>query len=250
MNAAHDPAYLKRRLARLRDEALLAAQTAQNGYPGDRNNSRVHLFAREAAMEVVKNAVLRMARLAHEITGDHSPETTAVVETEASALANAYIGWLNTTARRSPFPHMLPPAAQLQGKLNDAVAAMVDDFRNGIAGDNRMTKDPVVSVINNVTASPNAVVQNAIGTGNMQSVNQSDLRAAIQQMFASPEFKNLSEQQRKGIEDVADIVTEEAAKKEPDAGKLARWGQRLIGLLQDVGLSVAADIISKVLTGG
>jgi hypothetical protein len=67
---------------------------------------------------------------------------------------------------------------------------------------------------------------------------------AIDQALVSQEFTQLPPDQKDAYSDVAAVVKEEAAKTQPDAGKLKRWGGRLVDLGKDLGLKVAtAEIV-------
>lgn len=249
MTTSHNPEYLDRRLQRMREEAFIEAKAAHGQYlgRGDVNNSRTHLFARQAAVDVIKPSLLRMAKVAFEITGDHSQETASALETATSMLVGDYINWIADKAARSPFKSVLPSMASVAQELGDAVAGAVDDFRHGIIGDERMAKDPVVNIVNTITSSPNAVVQNAVGSANRQSAEQTNLLSAIDDMLSSAEYKRLSEAEREGIQDVADVLRQELTKQDPEVPKIARWGKRLIEMCNDVGLQVAAAGIAGYL---
>jgi hypothetical protein len=49
------------------------------------------------------------------------------------------------------------------------------------------------------------------------------------------------------MRDLADVVKMEAEKAEPDAGKLKRWGEKLVKLSGEVGLKVASSAIAELL---
>jgi hypothetical protein len=48
---------------------------------------------------------------------------------------------------------------------------------------------------------------------------------------------------------VADVLTAELEKAEPDRGKIARWGKRLIDPAEKLGVAVVASGLSHVLFG-
>jgi choline kinase len=56
------------------------------------------------------------------------------------------------------------------------------------------------------------------------------------------------------VQDIAEVVKEEAKKSETEPGKLKRWGDRLAKITEDVGLKVVsgtiAGILLKMYTGG
>jgi hypothetical protein len=152
-----------------------------------------------------------------------------------------------------------PPPAEVINKMNTALFerkdALLDDFKHGMMGSQRLKKDPVVSIVSNQTNSPGAVQQ--IGVGNFsQSAfvqNHKPLVEAIDAALSSAEFKALPELEQQGFRDVAEVVKEEADKTAPDSGKLKRWGKRLVELGTDLGLKVAtgtiASLLAKMFTG-
>jgi hypothetical protein len=72
--------------------------------------------------------------------------------------------------------------------------------------------------------------------------------AAIDAALSSPEFATLKDEDKVGLRDIADIVKAEAQKPTPDAGKLRRWGDRLVAITSDVGLRVVSSAIAQILT--
>jgi hypothetical protein len=53
--------------------------------------------------------------------------------------------------------------------------------------------------------------------------------------------------EKDAFRDSADTLKDEAAKQMPDAGKLKRWGSRLVGLGKELGLRVATSEITTAL---
>ena len=62
---------------------------------------------------------------------------------------------------------MLPA---LEAALHKEVQHAVDDFRHGLAGEEKLKQDPLVNIANTVTNSPGKVVQNAVGANNQQAI--------------------------------------------------------------------------------
>jgi hypothetical protein len=137
--------------------------------------------------------------------------------------------------------------AALQHALEDIRRHLTDDFEHGMRGNERLKKDPVVSVINNQTNSPGAIQQVGIGDNFSQAAfaqNHQELLNAIDRALASPEFAQLPPEQKEAFSDTASVVKEEASKPQPDVGKLKRWGRRLVDLGKDLGMKVAtAEIV-------
>jgi len=136
----------------------------------------------------------------------------------------------------------------IRRKLEALHARMTDDFEHGMQGSERLRKDPLVSVIQN--NSPGAVQQVGIGDQFSQAAfvqNHHALINAIDRALASAEFAALSPEQKEAFGDTATVVKEEAAKGEPDKGKLKRWGGRLVILAKELGMDVAAAEIVELL---
>jgi hypothetical protein len=128
--------------------------------------------------------------------------------------------------------------------------ALVDDFRHGMMGSQRLKKDPVVSIVSNQNNSPGAVQQIGVGDKFSQQAfvqNHQPLIDAIEKALASSEFAKLQPEQKDGFKDVADTLLEEAAKPTPDAGKIRRWGTRLSEIALQVGMRVASEEIIHVI---
>jgi hypothetical protein len=127
------------------------------------------------------------------------------------------------------------------------IDAVVDDFRHGMIGEEKLKPDPVYNVVTNVTGSSHVVIQNAIGENNRQSVEQQSLLAELDKLLASQEFKDLGEADRNAVEDMVDALRAEVTKADAKPEKVARWGERLIAVLKQFGLHVAAAGITHLL---
>jgi hypothetical protein len=137
--------------------------------------------------------------------------------------------------------------ATIQHSLEDLRRTLTDDFAHGMRGNERVKKDPVVNVINNQTNSPGAIQQVGIGDNFSQTAftqNHQELVSAIDRALASDEFGRLGLDGKEAFNDTALVVKEEAAKAQPDVGKLKRWGRRLVDLGKDLGMKVGtAEIV-------
>ncbi len=104
-----------------------------------------------------------------------------------------------------------------------------------------MAKDPLVGVISTITNSPGAVLQS--GIGNVQKAltthGGGEVRAALEQFISSNDVQNLGTDDKQSIIDVAEIVRTELDQQTPDAGKVARWGKRLLELAERLGVASA-----------
>jgi hypothetical protein len=57
----------------------------------------------------------------------------------------------------------------------------------------------------------------------------------------------ISEMDRAEIIDQADVIEAELTKPEPDQGRIARWGKRLLDNAEKVGVSVTSSVIANLL---
>ena len=140
--------------------------------------------------------------------------------------------------------------AVIQHGLFDRRNRLTDDFQHGMLGSQRLKRDPLVSVINTQSNSPGAIQQVGIGDNFSQSAftnTHHQLLQAIDRALNSQEFNSLNPEQRAAFSDTAAVVKEEAAKAEPDVGKLMRWGTRLGWLAKELGMGVAAGEIVELL---
>ena len=96
--------------------------------------------------------------------------------------------------------------------------------------------------------SPGAVQQ--VGSNFNQTAfnqNHQSLVQEIEKALASPQFAALKPEDQVSVRDIADVVKEEAKKSEPDAGKLKRWGERLVKISEDMGLKVVSSTVAALL---
>jgi hypothetical protein len=147
-------------------------------------------------------------------------------------------------------PHILQIGEEL--KINSH--HLLDDFSQGMLGDEKLKKEPSVSIVNTQTNSPGAVQQ--VGSNFNQSAfnqNHQSLVQEIDNALASPQFAALKPEDQLEVRDLADAVKLEAEKGAPDGGKLKRWGDKLVKVSEDVGLKVVsgtiAGLLLKIYTG-
>jgi hypothetical protein len=256
-----DIAYLNRAFQRMCDEAIEGVQSERSKIMA--NAAKNGVLQSGGMLLSVKNEYLRaagqtadkMVRLAFEIGGSTARPVCDAVDRALKSLRDvlsndlaqffrvqgAFAGSSVTDALGNDFLHT----------MDKRITAIVDDLRFGIAGGMRLSKDPLVNVISNITNSPGAVVQG--GIGNVQRVVTSgasnDIRAALAQFMGSAEVQALSPENRQSVADVAEVIEGELENPKPDASKVARWGKRLIDLAERLGIAVAASGLSHVLFG-
>ena len=142
-------------------------------------------------------------------------------------------------------PYILRIGEELKVKSHH----LLDDFSQGMLGDEKLKKDPSVSIVNTQTNSPGAVQQ--VGSGNFSQTaftqQHQTLISEIDTALASQEFKSLDIEKQDEFRDIADFVKAEAAKDTPDQGKLKRLGAKLVELAKDTGMQTIAGSIGAIL---
>jgi hypothetical protein len=115
--------------------------------------------------QFVSQAADKMVRHAFELTGSTARPVCDTVEQGLRSLRDALS---NDLAQFFRVQGAFAPRNTTDALGNDflqtvdkRITAIVDDLRYGIAGGARLSKDPLVSVISNITNSPGAVVQGA-----------------------------------------------------------------------------------------
>jgi hypothetical protein len=133
--------------------------------------------------------------------------------------------------------------------MNEKRDRLLEDFKHGMMGSQKLRKDPVVSIVAKQTGSPGSIQQVGVGKFSQSAFiqNHQPLIDEINKVLASDEFTALKPAEQEGVRDIADIVKAEAEKPEPDVGKLKRWGGRLVDLTADVGLKVVSGTIAGLL---
>ena len=175
---------------------------------GSIGNSRVYHDIHGSAKTTFEQALEEMAKFAFDYIGGTSEEAAQLLEHAGLKVKQEAINWFDQKHRNQGHASRHDPVTKLETAFDEAVRHAVDDFRHGIAGDAKLKKDPFVSVVSNISNSPSAVVQTAVGDQNQQSMQQqsSEIRQAIDDMLASDEFKNLDETNRTVIQDTADVA--------------------------------------------
>lgn len=256
-----DIAYLKRAFQRLSDEAVQAVQDERTKVMA--NAAKHGVLQSGGMLGSVKDEYIRagsqtaekMVRLAFEVTGSTAQPVCDTVEqglrSLRDTLSNELAQFFRVQGAFAPPTTTDALANDFLHTMDKRITAIVDDLRYGIAGGARLSKDPLVSVISNITNSPGAVVQG--GVGNVQHVVTSgasnNIRSALTQFMASAEVQGLSAENRQSLADVAEVIEGELQNPKPDASKVGRWGKRLIDLAERLGIAVAASGLSHVLFG-
>jgi hypothetical protein len=142
---------------------------------------------------------------------------------------------LRTVAKRTGMDDKTiePFCARTTEGVQNLSARLLDDFSFGMVGSDKLRKDPLVSVINNQTNSPGAVQQVGFDNASLQASvqNTTQLVEALRQFVDSDAVAALEPEKRVAVRDVAETMMDEAQKPKPDASKLKRWYERLVGIV-------------------
>jgi hypothetical protein len=204
----------------------------------------------------VSEATDRAVQLTFEVTASTSAETCQFVQQALFKLRDALSDDL-AHFFRAQVSWAGNAVDQLSNEFLHAtdkrIAGAIDDLRHGISGGQRLTKDPLVRVISNISNSPGAILQS--GMGNLQKAlatqGGSEVRNALQEFINSPEVQNLRTDDKQSIIDVVEVIRHELDQQTPpDASKIARWGKRLLELATQLGVAVAAKGVEHGLFGG
>jgi hypothetical protein len=260
---AFDPAYLGRsldnRLPDVHEAVSREVKGVQNKHAATgRLQSGATLIAFEdIATSILKSSIADASKFVFEFTGGHEPEALPYLANFAGRVQHIVMSEISEKADRLALGDVTPNhLLKVRMKLDRFREQALDDFSHGMQGSERLKKDPLVSVINSQTNSPGAIQQVGIGDNFSQgafAMNHQELVRAINRALNSQEFTSLSPDKQEAFSDTAAVVKEEAAKAEPDVGKLKRWGTRLSGLAKEFGMSVAtAELVEvlKIIFGG
>jgi hypothetical protein len=259
---SYDIAYLERSFTRLHDDAVQSAQKQRLRLMGEAAKSgtlqsdRMLLLIKEEYDRAATNAADKIVDLAYELTGTTDEPVADAVELGLSAMGERLAadlagflesqrGWVSPNARTQLNDDFLE-------RTNKLIEVTVENFQRGIAGRTRLTKDPLVTVISDITNSPGAVLrteladrQNAIPT-----ISTTNIKSELAEFLNSKEVQSLGAENKQSVVDVAEVLASELDKPTPDASKIARWGRRLVKLGERLGIAVAASAFSKVLFRG
>ncbi|WP_027574428.1 hypothetical protein [Bradyrhizobium sp. WSM1743] len=251
---AFDTAYLGRSLDnRLPDVYEVLAREintmqAKHAAAGRLQSGATLIAFEEIAASQFKSTVAEASKFTFEFTAGHEPEALVYLTNFANRVQQMIMAEITEKADRLNLGAVTAiQIEKVRAKLERFKEQALADFSHGMQGSERLRKDPVVSVINNQTNSPGAIQQVGIGDNFSQTAftqNHNELVAAIDRALISQEFSQLSPEQKEAFSDTAAVVKEEAVKAEPDAGRLKRWGRRLVDLGKDLGMKVAtAEIV-------
>ncbi|WP_315718130.1 MULTISPECIES: hypothetical protein [unclassified Bradyrhizobium] len=218
---------------------------------GALHNSRTFIRFWEVGVQLLERDINSAIQFVYNHTGQHTGEVYDQVAYCSSQMVERILqdvrarAGVNDQAFGGGYAEIVD---RMQTAMQEKRERLLDDFKHGMIGSERLKKDAVVNVINNQTNSPGAIQQVGVGDNFSQQAfaqNHQELVLAIEKALASQEFAELQQDQKEAYSDTALVVKEEAAKAQPDAGKLKRWGRRLVDLGRDLGMKVAtAEIVN------
>ena len=235
----------QREVSRIMSEATLA---------GALHGSRTFIRFWEAGVEILEREMNSAIKFVYNHTGEHIGEVYDQVAYCSNQMLERIVQEVRTRAAandRAFGGGYAEIVDRMLTAMRDKRGQLLDDFKHGMMGSDRLKKDPVVSIVSNQTNSPGAVQQIGVGDFSQSAFvqNHQPLVDAINKALASPEYAKLEPAQKEGFKDVADTLLDEAKKEKPDPGKLKRWGHRLGELATQLGLHVAATEIVHIVSG-
>ena len=199
-----------------------------------RKNNTLGMLASGNTFKEFENIVLRSyeatfkeaAAFVFNLTERNDEEISKLLEFFAGRLRDVTLELLKNMGLRTGAKDQVV-AEQLfnyQQGLDARKVRLMDDFKYGMMGSERLKRDPVVSVVQ--SDSPGAILQVGVGHVSQSALidNRQALVQAIDQALNSAEFKALTPDQQVGFKDIADTLKDETAKETPDGGKLKRCG--------------------------
>ena len=217
------------------------------------HSSRTFIQFWQAGLAILEREMNSAMQFVYNATGEHTAEVYDQIAYCSNQMLERIVGDLRQKAATND-QAFGGGYAEIVNRMLTAMQEkrdlLLDNFKHGMMGDHRLKKDPLVNVINTQTNSPGAIQQVGIGDNFSQTAfnkNHHELVIAIDRALSSAEFNKLGQEQKDAFSDTAAIVKEEAAKAQPDVGKLKRWGTRLVELSKDLGMKVAAGEIVHLL---
>ena len=208
----------------------------------------LQMFADEA-VSTFKQAYADALQFAFSATGGHEKDTVDKLNLCGSEMIAAIMELATERANRLGIAGPIVPQ-QLdvtRQKLETMHQRLTDDFAHGIQGSERLKRDALVNVVNN--NSPGTIQQVGIGNFSQSAFlqNNTELVKAIDEVLASEEFSALNADTQEALHDTAEVLKGEASKINPNAGKLKRWGNRLVQMCSDVGIKVGGAALAQAL---
>ena len=228
-----DKEFLRRDLSRRTEPVLVRAAKATNRIRGEMSlrgalpSTRASLAVNEEMHSVYTEAMSSAATFLFNASNGQTIECTQILDQHGRELAERIVASLMPTSGDDAFG-FAKEQRQITGKLEQELAAIretiVDGFSHGMLGDAKLTKDPAIQVISSITNSPGATQQSGVGSL-QQQVNQEQVNpliAKIEELVRSPEFQALDSPKKDALRDVAEVLTNELQRPQPEPGKVRR----------------------------
>jgi hypothetical protein len=232
-------------------ERALTQVMAKAAAAGALASGRTLLLFEEEALRVFTEKVTDAIQFAFNLTERNTEDVLAPVRFCVGRMAEMINAHVVTYSTRLGIQEHTTAGQvhKIRQAIEERKMQLLDDFAHGMMGSDRMKKDPVISVVNTQTNSPGATQQTGFGNFSQAAFAQQHqpLIAAIDRAISSPEFAALQPAEKDAFRDIADTLKDEGAKRTPNAGKLERWGSRLVELGRELGLRVATSEITTVL---
>ena len=255
---SHDEAYLGASLNDRTYDAAKACELRLNAVMSE--NAAAGRLASGATLIAFGNVAERIfgeefdkaATFVFNLTGGNTPEAIGPLDYFAGRVVDLVVDKLKVCGQHTGIAEatVAREINKISVQLGEMRTRRVRDFSHGMMGNERMKKDPVVSVINTQSNSPGAIQQVGIDQFSQAAFvrHHDQLISAVENALASPEFQRLEQSQKEGFRDVADTLKDEATKANPDPGKLKRWSERFMAMAKEVGLRVAVSEVGQAIT--
>jgi hypothetical protein len=204
------------------------------------------------AVEQLTASFNTSATFAYSLAGHHGPEVGHPLWDFSGVILANMLAYLKERGRNTGLSEDMvdKQLVVIEGALRNKAEHLNDDFAHGIMENDKMKKDPLVSLVANQTNSPGAVQQLGVGTFSQTALvhNYQSLVETIYQITASEEFSGLNDEQKDRFRDYSGSLKDEASSPKPDAGRLQRWGTRLLNFCKEAGMKVATSAVAQVLS--
>jgi hypothetical protein len=226
--------------------------TRQAAVAGALHGSRTFIELWSAGVAVLEREVKDAIQFTYNVTGENTGEVYNQVAFCSKQMVDRIMQGVRQRAGENDRAFgggYAEIGDRMLNAMNETRDRLLDDFKHGMTGSQKLKKDPVVNIVANQTGSPGATQQVGVGEFSQSAFlqNHQPLIDEINKALASNEFAALKPDEQEGLRDIADIVKAEAEKPTPDVGKLKRWGERLVELFQDVGLKVVSGTVAGLL---
>lgn len=232
-------------------DAAVSAVMAQHAATGRLASGATLIAFGNAANKIFGEEFDKAAKFVFNLTGRNDAEVVVPLDYFAGRVVDLFTSKLKACGPQTGIAEatVAPELNKIHVQLGEVRTRRVRDFTHGMLGNERMRKDPVVSIINTQSNSPGAVQQVGVGEFSQQAFvrHHQQLVSAIEKALASPEFQSLKQPEKDGIQDVAEALKDEAAKTNPDPGKLKRWSNRFLAMAKEVGMRVAVSEVGQAM---